>query len=146
MMDARRLREAETHAKAPNGPPPLRAKRFRLKQVEDDYLRCVAWDGEEETQPVVFVAKPYELRKTPFDGVEVGGVFYTYASSIERNASEGVASETQVIVPAYLIDGEILAIAPVAGGTGVAVDDSPVVWMDLNAGARAWAAQPEDAP
>lgn len=99
----------------------------------DDYLECV--DADTNT---VYVAKCYELRRTPFDGETVGGITYTYASASEREATDGVDTETQYITPEYLAGAEIYAIK-VKGDTGVSTSEpAPILYIELNQG-RAWA-------
>jgi len=99
----------------------------------DDYLEC-----EDANAATVYVAKPYELRRTPFDGETISGITYTYTSESEREATDGVDTETQFITPNYVVGNEIYA-AKVQGDTGVD-DPTPtaIVYIELNQG-RAWA-------
>ena len=98
----------------------------------DDYLVC-----EDADLNTVNVAKPYELRRTPFDGETIGGVTYTYASASEREAVGGFDAETQFITPAYVVGAEIFALAS-QGSTGVT---SAETYIEMNQG-RAWAYDP----
>jgi hypothetical protein len=123
-----------------------RVVRFRLKGVYDDYLECRQLNGTTETGPTVKVAKPYNLRKAPFHGKTINGITYTYASAQVRakTRTSPSATETQAIVPAYLVAGtnydgdEIYACKP-SGGTGVKIGGVDVVWLDINNAGRAWA-------
>jgi hypothetical protein len=100
----------------------------------NDYLVC-----EDSAFNTFSVAKPYELRRTPFDTETINGVTYTYASASERSATDGVDTETQYITPDYVAGHEIYAIKP-KGGTGlVDGDTNDIIWLEVNQG-RAWAA------
>jgi len=99
----------------------------------NDYLEC-----EDADANTVYVAKVYELRRTPFDGETIGGVTYTYASASEREASGGFDTETQFITPAYVVGAEIFALR-VMGETGVA---TATQYIEMNQG-RAWAYDPD---
>jgi hypothetical protein len=103
---------------------------------EDDYLVCQAIDSTE-----YLVAKPYELRRTPFDGQTIDGVTYVYSSADERTAygATSADTETQFITPAYRVGAEIFAVL-VQGDTGVDPTPSgaPITYLEMNQG-RAWA-------
>jgi len=102
----------------------------------NDYLEC-----EDADTNTVYVAKVYELRRTPFDGETISGVTYTYASASEREADDGVDTETQFITPAYVVGSEIYAIK-VQGETGVeTAEPAPILYIEMNQG-RAWAYEP----
>jgi hypothetical protein len=102
-----------------------------------DYLECT--DANLNT---VYVAKPYEIRQTPFDGMTIGGVTYTYTSASERVATGGFDEETQFITPSYVVDAEIFAVK-VRGETGVeTAEPAPILYIELNQG-RAWAYDPD---
>lgn len=101
---------------------------------EDDYLVCEDADANE-----YLVAKPYELQRTPFDGQTIDGVTYAYASETEREADDGVDTETQFITPNYRTGGTIYAVR-VQGGAGVDGPTSGEVlqYIEIDQG-RAWA-------
>jgi len=115
----------------------------RLVSVEDDTLQVVTWDGTSEGADEITVAKPFLLRRTPFDGETWNGVNYTYTSATARTGDDGTNTEDQVVVPPYVAD-DLIYIVRVLGGTDT-VDgaDAPVLWLDLNVDARAWAKQAE---
>jgi len=98
-----------------------------------DYLEC-----EDALANTYYVAKPYEIRRTPFDGITISGITYTYVSNSERDATDGVDTETQFITPSYVVGNEIYAVK-VQGDTGVN-DPTPVpiIYIEMNQG-RAWA-------
>lgn len=121
--------------------------RCTIVSHEDDYLECV----ETGTSNTVYVAKPYELQRTPFDGETVEGVNYSYgsgfAASQERTATSNANPsevEQQFITPAYVVGAEIMAVR-VQGNTGVSLGGSPeefVLYTELNQG-RAFAYDPD---
>lgn len=138
------------------------ASRFLVKEVFDDYLRCRTFDGTTEGDTDIKVAKPPELRKTPYHGktiayTQLGSSFslsYSYTNAYTRTVTKvagGTGSETQVIVPAYIgaatgdYKGEqIYAITGVGNGTGVVLNpgtqnEERVNWLDMNVGGRMWA-------
>lgn len=127
-------------------PSQLSLQRFKIVSVEGDYLVCVTFNGVTAGTTNINVAKPLELR-TSF--TEANGVTYVYTDSSTRTASvSGEDDETQVIIPAYVVDGQIWAVKNPGGGTGAvgpattaAPSGRPLVWMDLNMGARAFAKQ-----
>lgn len=118
---------------------PVRFKRFRVKEVLGDYLRCRPFNGNAEEAQDFLVAKPPLLQRTPFDGLERGGIGYVYTSNEERTATKTADSntETQIVIPGYMVDDILIAVTPIEGGTGVTVNGKAVVWMDTSA--RMWA-------
>lgn len=122
----------------------LQAKRLTVVSVGADYIACRApADQSGNTQATVYVALPYMLRRTPFDGASRNGISYSYSSNTARTADDGSATEDQVIVPSYVAGDEILATRGLSGGTGVVVTiegvDVTLDMIDLNVDARAWA-------
>jgi hypothetical protein len=106
---------------------------FTLVSHELDYLVCTDVNGN-----TVNVAKPYELRSTPFDGNTINGVTYTYASSSEREATDGTDTETQFITPNYVVGADIYA-SKIRSGTGVSTGGGdPILYIETDQG-RAWA-------
>ncbi len=126
--------------RTPGAAPGVLVRRFRVKSESNDYLTCRTWDGTDEGTVDVKVAKPYLLRRTPFDfdtviypnGQEIA---YIYSEDYERLANDGVDAEIQVMTPRYFVDEELTAISVLFGGTGV--DECP--WVDLNTAGRHWA-------
>lgn len=104
----------------------------------DDYLEC-----QDAALNTIYVAKPYELRRTPFDTLTIDGVTYTYVSESERNAVGGFDEEAQFITPSYRDGGEIYAVK-VKGGTGIeTAEPAPIDYIEINQG-RAWAYDPAE--
>ncbi len=114
--------------------------RFRIKFIEGDFLQCVTWNGVEEGTERINVARPVLLRKIT---ASHNSVTFVYTDNVTRTASaSGQDDETQVIVPAYVVDDEIIAIKGITRGTGaIASGNKQIVWQDLNIDARAWAKQ-----
>jgi len=128
-----------------NAPPArkagLEAVRMRVQSVSDDHLVCRPWRGGDISAVDILVAKPWELRKTGWDGETIGGITYTYSSGTARSATDGVDTENQVIGPPYTLSGgyvDLVAIRNVQGGTDVTVAGKAVEWLDLNLAARRW--------
>lgn len=120
-----------------------RARLFRLKSVQPDYLICRTWDGDEEGTEDIFVAKNYKLRNSieeeTIDSVTYN---YTYTSVVHRVSTPegGGASEQQYVVPRWLVNDLIWAIpAHTLVEAGAEGQEQPVVWLDLNLDGRAWA-------
>jgi hypothetical protein len=111
---------------------------YRLKAVGADTLTCRTWDGATEGGTDVTVAKNHKLRNSiasaVIDGVTVN---YTYPTTTTRIASIGASSESQVVVPRYIVNDIVFVTSP-SGGTGV----SSVSKLDINADGRAWAKVP----
>lgn len=117
--------------------------KFKLAQSAADFpdhLVCRTWDGTTEGETNVLVAKPWELRRTTFDGTTYGGVGYTYSSPVTRIGVIGDEEESQLIIPRYIVGDILVADKNVIGGTGVTVNGTSLEW-EVRIGARAWTAE-----
>lgn len=134
-----------------SNPYPAKVARFRVKSEHDDYLICRAFSPavgesgiEVEGTVDINIAKPYILRRTPFDGKTITyqsqEVSYSYTGSNRRTATSDDEEEAQVIVPEYFADDEILAVCGICGLTGQA----DIFWEDLNTAGRMWALTVEE--
>lgn len=109
-----------------------------LVSHEDEYLVC-----EDAASATFYVAKPFELRTSTYDGETISGITYTTVSESERTAADAASppnEETQFITPSYVVGAEIFA-AKITGGTGVVTEASPpeaIEYLEVNQG-RAWA-------
>jgi len=114
-------------------------RQVKIKGILDDHLSCVEFDGTNDGDPIN-IAKPYQLRRSLLTHNDVT---FVHSSATQRTASAaGEDDETQVIVPAYVIDDIIIAFQNILGGTNAKdLDGKPFRWMDLNIDARAWAKQ-----
>jgi hypothetical protein len=102
-----------------------------------DYLNCRSWDGTNAGSTDITIAKPYELRFS-LTGETLDGVAFTYGSYVVASQSRiatfsSGTTESQFITPRYRV-GTILFAAKAQTG----VDTATLI--DLNVGARAWAA------
>ena len=114
--------------------------RLLYQSMAGDYVVCFA-PGE---TTAIYVAKPYMLRRVPFDGLTRDGITYTYSTNILREADDGAATENQVVVPNYVTGDELYAVRYPRFGTGVVTEGgSPVAvfYLDMNLDGRAWAKQ-----
>lgn len=126
------VNQARSQAQAPINAG--RVKRFRVKSIQGDYITCRTWDGTTEGANDVLIAKPYQLRNSI---TSRNSISYSYTNTTERVANDGTDTETQVVVPSYVVDDEIFAIGKAP--TGVDDGTDPITWLDLNLDARAWA-------
>lgn len=114
-------------------------------------ITCKTWDGVTLGTDTVQIAKPFTLRRKPFEGFVWNGITYSFQSNIERTAIKTIPgnppteqTEKQVIVPAYTMNQTIYAAKDVVGGVGATYDDEAgvaqnAVWVDLNVDGRSWA-------
>lgn len=119
----------------------------RIYTVQDDYLVCKLYNefSDVESSQNVNVAKPFELRKSEFDGKTItydadGTVTYTYSGRSQRSANYGGGNiYTEKLVPDYAEDVDVRErILVVAGTTDVLVSGSPCLWTDINTSGRGW--------
>lgn len=114
-------------------------QRYRVKTVAGDTLTCRTWDGSEEGESDVTVAKPQPLRRSDWHNVTRDGATYTAtnadgsARTLAHAGLEEDATSEEVLVPSYAVNDVIVADQP-DGGTGVA----NVTWEDTNRGARSF--------
>lgn len=115
-----------------------------VDSIHADYLECTGPNG------VVQVAKPWRLRRTPFDGQTISftdeqgrdySALYTYDGFVRRTVSIVSAgfdtfSEAQVVIPRIKIEFDYIDVFTSSNGTGVA--EAPDL-IDLNTDGRAWA-------
>lgn len=115
------------------------SQQMSVVSVEGDYLVCnpVTANGVDVTVEKN-IAKPYLLRRTPFDDSSRNGISYTYTSDITRTADDGSETENQVIVPSY-VAGDLIFVSNVLPNTAVTVAGTELKLLDLNSDGRAWA-------
>jgi len=129
--------------------------------VFDDYLTCRPLNIEGADNDI-YVAKPWDLRKTPFDTETMpnqDGTLMSFAYSTTSTQARTVtdttddSTEDQVIVPAYVEKqtiseivylGSQITVQRVAFGPGVSFTgsgnfDVEVEFEDMNRAGRAWA-------
>lgn len=113
----------------------------RITAVYDDYLAGKIWDFETEDTvgSTIYVAKPYDMQRTPFDGQTIGGVAYVYSSATARTAD----GDNETITPAYVVavesgyDGDLIWCHPSATGL-LDPDGTRITLRDLNEAGRAF--------
>lgn len=114
---------------------------YRVKTVYDDYLKCRSWDGTTEGSTDVYVAKPWELRKSSFHNLTIDGVTYVSTGTQSRTATKAPWIEQQIIFPSYRspsgdFKGE--QIAALSCSTGVKTSGNvPINLLDIST--RMWA-------
>lgn len=102
-------------------------------------------DETTEADVAVYVAKPYDLQQTPWDGRIVAldnlGTSYLYARTghSARTATDQNTSlvGNQVVGPDYF-PGDVILCSRASTGYQNPDDDSKVAWMDENTAGRAW--------
>lgn len=133
--------------------PPAQFKSFVVAEVRGDYILCQPGQQLDagRSDNYVPVAKPYLMRRTPFEGLTRNGITYTYedeegndsdSQRVASDVSDSTLNEDQEIVPEYVAGDVIYAARNVEGGTGVKTeegDGTPVEWIDMNFDSRAWA-------
>jgi len=121
---------------------------YHFKSMEDDYLVCRTWDGENEGDEDINISKPTKLRfSITSETIDSDAVSYSsYDTSTQtRNADDGSTSEDQVIVPRYLVNDVIYAIRcqTFVDDPDADPDSDPMPQLnliDMNIDARAWMA------
>lgn len=126
-------------------------RRLVVAAIAPDYLTCYAFDGLTTGDAPLYVARPPRLRGSEAARTFAGGtVSYSgvNATGTARTATlPDDSTESQVIVPEYVVGDELFAVRNLAGGTGVTRTaggaSHAVEWLDLNVDARAWAVAAE---
>ena len=104
-----------------------------VRSESDDCLICEDNHGEQ-----VVVAKPWMVRRSPFDGKTINGFTYTYTSANTRDSDDGSEVQVQEITPSYF-DGMVIMVVPyrtdvqISEGRRINVD-----WVELSGG-QSWA-------
>ncbi len=141
MTAARSAIDWVRHAKiSPDGGSgDLRA--YKVVNVSDypDSIECHTWDGTDEGDETVHVARPWWLRRTPFHGMTIDGILYTYMGNTTRDELKG-GKTTRKTIQAPYSPGNIIWATP-DGRSGVTVDDKALEWIDDNRTARDWTAE-----
>lgn len=101
---------------------------FYYIETHADFVTGVVVDGDGS---FVKIAKPYNLRRTPFDLQTIDGVSYVYVDDSTRLAENDTDSETQVITPSFSDFTIIHAVRNVRGQDVVDPDndDEAIKWL-----------------
>ena len=121
----------------------------RLVSVFDDTLEVVPWplkDGIPGRQQVFEIARPYMLRRHPFDGQSRNGISYNYLGAQERVAEFQGKQYGEEVTPSYWEnsgkandpDGDYL-YAVTANALDLPPGKEHVTMMDDNSNGRYWA-------
>ena len=102
--------------KAQIAPPPSSVKLFRVTAVYQDFLLGVSYSIDANNVETVgtdgtFIRKPYDLQRTPFDGVTFQGRTFTYYSNSLRY------DHRKVVITSAPITVEADGVAPVDATT-----------------------------
>lgn len=131
-------------------------QQFVVLEELDDVLVCVPFTQPDDgiwlvpqlynpalgtTQPyAIFVAKPYDLQRTPWDTqtVTINGnvTIFTYTGVGQRTASVLGVDTPQIIIPNYFPGDVIMAAYAVTGYNDT--NGTPICWLDVNNSARIW--------
>lgn len=130
-------------------------QQLRLKSIENDFYTCRSWSGEEEGDADIFVARPFGHRVSNFDGQSIawssdGDAFtatYAYTSATKRTKTISGTAETQVLIPYFKTDFDLIYAITVKEPITIGVsntrltdpNDAPIKLLDLNVEGRAWA-------
>jgi hypothetical protein len=130
-------------------------KQYRLKSIQNDFYSCRSWNGSTEGTTDIFIARPFQHRVSDWNGRSIayssdGDAFtatYAYTSATKRTKTIAGVAETQVLVPYFKNDFDILYAVDVkepikVGAAFTALTDpngSPITIIDLNVDGRAWA-------
>jgi hypothetical protein len=130
-------------------------QRMIIKEIHDDWFSCLPYDKDGQ-QPstatfdalttakkealYIKVAKPFELRKKPWNGKTIDGITFDYSTPETRTATKGAIVEQHIVARPWFVGEIILAVNQVTGGTD-ATDDNlkDILWEDTNQAAHAWA-------
>lgn len=131
-----------------SAPSPSRIQQFRLKEVGTNWLRCRSWNGTTEGATNIYIARALTHRQSVFDGQSIsfssdGDAFtasYVYSSATKRVKTISGVAETQVIIPLYKVDFDVIYASECQQSTGLLDPaNAPIVLVDLNTDGRAWA-------
>lgn len=127
---------------------------YYVGSIFDDYILCKLVGDYGPTTGTIAVAKPFLLRRSPFDGHTIHGLTYAYSDSLTRTVTRVSDSlqELQIVAPTWLLPdgsatptaylGDIIQAAP--GPTGlVDANNIPIGWTEiLGDGGRVWSVVP----
>lgn len=119
------------------------ASQFRVKAVYADMVKCRTLDQSlNEGTNDIYVAKPYKIRQSPFDGQTLYGLSFSYTSSpTVRTVTNTLGSTlTQYVIPAFRDDLDI--IYGISTTTNVPNSlGGYCTYVDMNNDHRGWASQ-----
>lgn len=107
---------------------------FKVQSVANDYLACKSWDGENEGEEAIHIAKPWLLQHDVARYAQLSSLTTVDAQTVEVQTNDEIEA-TWKVTPAYA-PGDL--IQAVTRKTGVLVNDEELPLMDMNHDARAW--------
>lgn len=115
-----------------------------------DHILVKFIDRDETPIGEVFaVAKPWQIRRTPFHNQVRKGILYEYIGQVSRNATDQGATQRENVTPSYVIDTmsvpakrDMIDIRRVSN-SGVYVDEVELVWQECS-GQRYWLAEADE--
>lgn len=127
--------------------------RYRVEEVQNDIIVCKKVEGNTVSEDITLIAKPFNLRKTGWDGQTVtytldsypesqgtASIKYEFKTPTYRIAktvtSAGSTDEHQVITPHYIPGKSIILASEIENETGIS---GGITFQDLNDNGRAWA-------
>jgi hypothetical protein len=124
--------------------PPGATGRFVFSAMGGDWVFAHPAD---DSDTLIKLAKPWLLRRTPFDGETREGTLYRYETDTLRVASKADPNdplrrieERQLVIPRFVGGDVLYATKDVIGGSGVFdSEDVELEWLDDNRDGRAWA-------
>lgn len=128
---------------------------FCVNEIGSDWLKCQIWNGSGQVGDAIYVAKSYELRRTPWDGQTINvpvegwngsametGFFpftYTYYSNTYRSVNNGSDNEYETVMPAWQTGRTIIYATYSTQDLNVYGPDSGLLMLvDINNAARIW--------
>lgn len=122
----------------------------RIDSLGEDVLYCTILISSIASGDSIVVAKPYKLRKSPWDGQTVNGLTYVYAiNTPSQRTAQTVSGAARTvnhrIIPRYNADSEpstsradIILAHKVSDSIYVTDQSTPVEWIDMNVDGRVW--------
>lgn len=155
VLTTRDLTTINSNINAISGQANSQISQFIVKEVGNDWLRCKKWNGIVETGNDIYVAKSFELRKTPFDAQTIStpvevilngdltsgdiNLTYTYYSNNLRKVHNGTDEEYQIIVPVFKPDFSVIYAETCLESTNLSTPTGGyITWVDLNNSSRSW--------
>ncbi len=119
----------------------VEVQQLQIETIYGDYLICNPYDGvTADLNSHIAVARPGLLSTSQ---TSRNGLTFVYSDDQSRIATKtsDSSTESQVVVPSYVVGDIIFAVRNIIGGTSTlyGLDSDPVEWQDTNVDARAWA-------